>query len=133
MLRSVALVFDHAPNAACAASTAASTSAAPERGIMAMRVSSIGERFSKYSPPLGGVHLPPIRFSYCGLKVGRSGCVGFSIRVSIVGSQWGVLAPLAPSYQSPLSKWFVLERRVRRRWRRKSAVLKVRWRRLPGG
>ncbi|SHW22564.1 Uncharacterised protein [Mycobacteroides abscessus subsp. abscessus] len=49
--------------AACAASSAFSTSASPERGISQNTSPVTGVRFSKYRPCSGGTHCPPTKFS----------------------------------------------------------------------
>ena len=58
--RSADDVLPHAALAACAASSALSTSAAFDRAIWQITWPVIGVTLSKYSPDAGGVHLPPM-------------------------------------------------------------------------
>jgi len=61
--RSTTLVRPQASFAACAASSAASTSCASERAILQTTWPVTGEMLSKYCPDLGATHLPPIKLS----------------------------------------------------------------------
>ncbi|SAL85068.1 hypothetical protein AWB67_06844 [Caballeronia terrestris] len=66
--RSVDEVLPHDVFALCAASRASSISASRERGIDVNGSPVIGEMLSKYSPPSGATHLPPMKLPYCFLK-----------------------------------------------------------------
>jgi len=74
LLRVVAEATFHDTAALCAASNASSTSAPVERAILVKGLPSTGEILSKYSPPAGATHSPPIKFSYCSLNFGMSYC-----------------------------------------------------------
>ncbi|MNT29293.1 hypothetical protein D3C72_1650250 [compost metagenome] len=60
LARSVVEVRAQAALAACAASSAASTSCCPERGTRVNGLPVIGVTDSKYSPPAGGTQAPPM-------------------------------------------------------------------------
>src|SRR5450631_4233025 len=57
-------VRPQASAAACAASTARSTSSACERAILQTTWPVVGDILSKYTPLTGATHFPPMKFSY---------------------------------------------------------------------
>jgi hypothetical protein len=63
MARSTTLVRPQASLAACAASSAASTSSASERAILQTTWPVTGEMLSKYLPERGATHRPPMKLS----------------------------------------------------------------------
>ena len=65
--RSCTDVLPHLSAAACAASNANSTSAAPDRAALVYGKPVIGVITSKYSPLTGATHFPPIKLSYLAL------------------------------------------------------------------
>ena len=65
--RSAGAVLPQAGAAACAASNALSMSASVERGTSQNASPVTGVGFSKYSPPTGGTHSPPMKLPYRGL------------------------------------------------------------------
>ena len=62
--RSAGAVLPHAGAAAWAASSALSTSAASERGTSQNAWPVTGVGFSKYRPPTGATHSPPMKLPY---------------------------------------------------------------------
>src|SRR6202046_3203688 len=62
--RSAGAGLPHAPAAACAASSALSTSVSSERATSQYGWPVTGVKFSKYRPAQGATHSPPMKFSY---------------------------------------------------------------------
>ena len=58
--------WPHASFAACAASSAVSTSAGVESATSQIGLAVAGLRFTRYLPSAGGSHLPSMKFSYLG-------------------------------------------------------------------
>ena len=67
--RSAAEVLPQAGAAACAASSAMSTSVSSDRGISQNVCPVTGVGFSKYRPAAGATHSPPMQLSYRESKV----------------------------------------------------------------
>ncbi len=63
LARSVGEVAPQASLAACAASSAASTSCALERGIWVKALPVTGVMLSKYWPLFGSTHAPPMKLA----------------------------------------------------------------------
>ena len=65
LARSVVEVRPQAGAAACAASSAFSTSSAVERATEQITCPLMGETLSKYCPRTGAMDLPPMKLPYC--------------------------------------------------------------------
>ncbi len=84
LLRVAAGVTDQEGNASWAASSAFSMSCLFPLAALVNGLPSIGLMLSKYSPLLGATHLPPMKWSYWGLKLGRSNAFRGLVIVSIM-------------------------------------------------
>src|SRR5579859_800557 len=122
--RSATEVRPHFSRAAWAASSASSTSSACERATWHSTSPLIGLILSKYCPPLGATHFPPMKLSYferllflrrvsrdCWNIVSSWGSDGLAVRYFIVGitKLWSVTGP-------PLGqRWVTVFTRVKKR------------------